>query len=454
MVRQGGVYKRCSCKDAVDGHRLGVRCPRLDERGHGSWYFSLELPVGRDGQRHRVRRGGFSSRAAAEQARGYLLGDDIDSAAAVVTVGQWLDIWLEMRQNLSFSTRRLYAQHVRDYLKPYLGSVPLRSLTVARVQAMFAALIRTNSSRTRPLSYATLQRIRGVLHAALNGAIRRGLLDRNPAHWIELPSGRRPRAVVWTEGREAHWRQTGEHPAVAVWTATQTAAFLESSFDHPLHVLYLLVALLGLRRGEAAGLRWCDIDLDARVLQVSHQVQDHNGRTVICPPKTESSVRVLALDSISVAALRSLRAERRRRLPAGAALTGFLFVNRYGNPMSPGYVTHAFGKLIAEADLPPIRLHDLRHGAASLSLAAGNDLKVVQAMLGHSSIVLTADTYTSVLPCLAHQAAEATANLVMKAARRTAKKVRRDSRKAARHYGTKKNRRPRSTRKTAHKVAP
>ncbi|WP_155546513.1 tyrosine-type recombinase/integrase [Amycolatopsis camponoti] len=133
---------------------------------------------------------------------------------------------------------------------------------------------------------------------------------------------------------------------------------------------------------------------------------------------------------------------------------GFLFVNRYGNPMSPGYVTHAFRKLIAGADLPPIRLHDLRHGAASLSLAAGNDLKVVQAMLGHSSIVLTADTYTSVLPCLAHQAAEATANLVMKAARRTAKKVRRDSRKATRHYGTKKHRRPGSTRKSAHKVAP
>jgi integrase len=214
----------------------------------------------------------------------------MDPAAAVVTVGQWLDIWLEMRQNLSSSTRTLYTQHVRDYLKPYLGSVPLWSLTVARVQAMFAALIRFHSSCTRPLSYATLQRIRGVLHAALNGAIRRGLLDRNPAHWIELSSGRQPRAVVWTEGREAHWRQTGERPAVAVWTATQTAAFLESSYERPLHVLYLLVALLGLHRGEAAGLRWCDIDLDAGVLQVSHQVQDHNGRTLICPPKTEGSV--------------------------------------------------------------------------------------------------------------------------------------------------------------------
>ncbi|MCU1681759.1 MAG: site-specific integrase [Amycolatopsis sp.] len=367
-------------------------------------------------------------------------------------MGQWLDIWLEMRQNLSFSTRRLYTQHVHDYLKPYLGNVPLRSLTVARVQAMFTALIRCNPTRSHPLSYATLQRIRGVLHTALNGAIRRGLLDRNPAHWIELPSGRRPRAVVWTEGREAHWRQTGERPAGAVWTPTQTAAFLESSYDHPLHVLCLLVALLGLRRGEATGLRWCDINLDARVLQVSHQVQDRNGQTVICPPKTENSIRALALDHVSISALRTLRTEQRRRLPVGVALTGFLFVNRYGNRMSPGYVTHAFRRLTTDADLPPIRLHDLHHGAASLSLAAGNDLKVVQAMLGHSSIVLTADTYTSVLPCLAHHAAEATAELVMNAARHTAKKIRGQGRKVTRHYGTKKNRRPGTKRKTPHQI--
>ncbi|RSM63059.1 hypothetical protein DMH03_13560 [Amycolatopsis sp. WAC 01376] len=103
---------------------------------------------------------------------------------------------------------------------------------------------------------------------------------------------------------------------------------------------------------------------------------------------------------------------------------GFLFTNRHRGPLSPGYVTHTFTRLVAEAGLPPIRLHDLRHGAASLSLAAGNDLKVVQAMLGHSSIVLTADTYTSVLPCLAHSAAEATAALVLEAARSTATSLR------------------------------
>ncbi|NBH10353.1 tyrosine-type recombinase/integrase [Amycolatopsis sp. SID8362] len=333
-----------------------------------------------------------------------------------------MDIWLEMRQTLSFNTRRLYSQHVNDYLKPYLGSTPLRSLTVARVQAMFVALARANTTRERPLSAATFVRIRGTLHAALNGAIRVGLIERNPAHLVELPPGHRPRAVVWTEARVAHWRATGERPPVAVWTARQTAEFLEHARGHPMYVLYLAVALLGLRRGEATGLRWCDLDLDAAAVQVSHQVQDRGGRTVVCPPKTEASVRTLALDHGLVAALRALRAERRQE--QGEEPVGFLFTNRYGGPLSPGYVTHTFTRLVAKAGLPPIRFHDLRHGAASLSLAAGNDLKVVQALLGHSSIVLTADTYTSVLPCLAHQAAEATAALVLAAARDAAASLR------------------------------
>jgi integrase len=366
-------------------------------------------------------------------ARGLLLGVEADPDRSVVTVGQWLDLWLEMRCALSFSTRRMYAQHIRDYLKPYLGGVQLVELTVGQIQAMFTALIRTGAARRCPLSPATLHRIRGLLHVVLNDAIRRGLIAQNPAHWVQLTSGRRPRAVVWTEARVAHWRATGERPVVAVWTARQTAAFLEHIRDHHLYPLYHLVALLGLRRGEAAGLRWCDLDLDARVLMVSHQVRDHTGRTVVCPPKTVSSVRTIALDHATVGMLRRFRATQHRQPRDGELPKGFLFVNHDDEPLSPGYVTHTFSRLVAEADLPPIRLHDLRHGAASLSLAAGNELKTVQAMLGHDSIVLTADTYTSVLPCLAHQAAEATAALVLRTARQTARSLRRGTKHRRMH---------------------
>ena len=94
-----------------------------------------------------------------------------------------------------------------------------------------------------------------------------------------------------------------------------------------------------------------------------------------------------------------------------------MFTYADGRPIQPEYLTHRFRELIKELDLPPIRLHDLRHGAATLALASRTDLKVIQQMLGHSSIVTTADTYTSVLPETAHRAAQATADMVIKAAR-------------------------------------
>ncbi|MBO3746161.1 tyrosine-type recombinase/integrase [Streptosporangiaceae bacterium NEAU-GS5] len=89
--------------------------------------------------------------------------------------------------------------------------------------------------------------------------------------------------------------------------------------------------------------------------------------------------------------------------------TGYVFTRANGLPLRPDYLTHRFATLVAGAELPPIRLHDLRHGAATLALAAHTDIKVIQAMLGHSSIVLTCDTYTSVLPDIAFEAAEKTA---------------------------------------------
>jgi integrase len=202
-------------------------------------------------------------------------------------VGQWLDVWLATRNTLRPSTRQLYEQLIRDYLQPRLGGLAVSELTIGKVQAAFTALLRANAVRSRPLSPTTLQRIREVLRAALNGAIRRGLITHNPARWVELPSARRPRAVVWTEARVELWRRTGERPAVAVWTAEQTARFLEQVRDHQLYPLYHVAALLGLRRGEAVGLRWCDVDLANRTLSVVRQLVERSGRGVPAEDRRE-----------------------------------------------------------------------------------------------------------------------------------------------------------------------
>lgn len=240
--------------------------------------------------------------------------------------------------------------------------------------------------------------------------------------------------MIWTEHQINQWHRTGQHPKVAVWTATQTAAFLTATYEHRLYAAFHLVALRGLRRAEAAGLRWCDIDFDNRVLQITHTTQRVNGTLMQCPPETENSYRMVALDRTTIKELR--RHHDRQIIEAsaqGSEPSGFVFTNRRGQPLNPDHLYREFIKAVHAAGMPPIRLHDLRHGAASLALEAGNDLKVIQDKLGHSSIVLTADTYVSVEPALARREAESTAQLVLDAARRLPHGRRPRRRTTARH---------------------
>jgi integrase len=286
---------------------------------------------------------------------------------------------------------------------------------------MFRELGCTNNRWGRPPTPATLHRIRATLRGALNAAIRDGLLRDNPARHIELPSPRRPHAEVWTDHRVAAWRERGERSAVAVWTVQQLAAFFAFVADDPLFALWWLIALRGLRRGEAAGLRWADVDLDARVVVIGQQRIAYGHTVAVGPPKTASSRRVIALDRVTARILRThLRQQRAEHHAAGDAWqdSGYVFTTPDGAPLHPDYLTRRFGRLVELSGLPPVRLHDLRHGAATLAHAAGADLKTVQELLGHASIVLTADTYTSVLLDLHFKSAEATARLVLAAAAR------------------------------------
>jgi integrase len=290
MSGQGSVYKRCGCVDPVTRRQLGRRCARLAGSRHGSWYLELELPAGPDGRRCRIRRGGYTSRAAATAVLARLRGPrQGDLGGRVLTVGDWLAHWLASRTAPAASTVRGYTAHVRLYLVPYLGPVLLAELSAGHVQAMFTAITRQHQELGSPVTPATLNRIRATLRAALNAAVRRGVIGDNPASRAELPRARRPRAVVWTPGRVEHWQRTGERPPVAVWTAAQTAQFLHAIGGHRLYAAYHLIALRGLRRGEAAGLRWCDVDLDGKTAVISQQLQQYDGHLAVCPPKTRTA---------------------------------------------------------------------------------------------------------------------------------------------------------------------
>jgi hypothetical protein len=174
------------------------------------------------------------------QARGSVAG---------CTTGQWLVTWLAGRQSLRPSARRSYQHHLDTYLLPRIGTIPLAMLTAADLRVMFSAIGRQRPATGGSLSAATLTRIRATLRAALNAAIREGLISANPARLVELPAPARPHPVVWTVPREAAWGESGIRPAVAVWTAEQTARFLTAIRGEPLYPCYQLMAVSGLRRG-------------------------------------------------------------------------------------------------------------------------------------------------------------------------------------------------------------
>jgi integrase len=233
---------------------------------------------------------------------------------------------------------------------------------------------------------------------------------------VRLRSARAARPLVWTDPRVDRWRDTGEVPGpVMVWTPEQTGAFLDHAAVHDpdLYPLLQLIAYRGLRRGEAVGLRDADTQLDRAEIAITQQITAAGRLIRRKPPKSEAGNRVVALDPATIAVLRAYRARR----PSNSD-SGLFFVRPDGQPWHPDSVSHRFRRLVADAGLPPIRLHDLRHVAATVALSAGVDLKVIQATLGHSTLALTANTYTSVLPQLAQGAAEAVAAIIPRGSQR------------------------------------
>jgi integrase len=477
-MAEGSIFKRCACRGA-NGKKLGNTCPQLRRAGgswsptHGRWGYQLELPPTAAGDRRQLRRITFDSRDEAAKdldkanALLALAGDDTALAIEIAdllkavksgaplpdrdtvakrvraglpatvatTLGEYLPPWLDSRRTIEPGTVRAYESHIRVHLIPHLGGIALEKLRVEHVEAMFTAIadrttaieiarqsddpeVRASVKGLKTTGPATMHRIRATLRKALNDAIRKSngrVLDFNPAAHVELPSGARPKARVWTDKAVQRWHETGERPSpVMVWTPDQAGAFLDYAEDHDivLYPLFVLILHRGLRRGEAVGLPDTAVDLDNALVTISQQMATLGYTPMVKNVKTESGNRVVSLDSFTLAALRAYHARRARwKLVSGSTWpgTGFFFVQPGGHAWHPETVTWRFERLVRDAGLPPIRLHDLRHCAATFLKAAGADLKDVQELLGHSSITITGDTYTSVIAELEVERAKAEA---------------------------------------------
>lgn len=280
----------------------------------------------------------------------------------------------ETSRGWTASTRRSYRSAIDTHLRPALGKRQLVDLSVRDVQRMIGGMLAAGHSGRH------VAHIRGVLRAAIAHAMRAEIVHRNVAAPAAAPPVRSP---------EMH--------ALSAAELHRLFAALEGERLRPLIVT---AAALGLRRGELIALRWDDVDLDQASLKVRRTGGRIAGEYIEGQPKSARSRRVVALPPAHVTLLRqhsAAIAEERLRLGPAWQDEDRVFPGERGGPVSENAIRLALGRALARAGLPHIRVHDLRHTAATSLLGAGGSLRDVQEMLGHASYVITADLYTHVL---------------------------------------------------------
>jgi len=367
------------------------------QRSKGSWQITIEL--GRDpvtGKRLRATSTVRGSRRHAESeltAKLHALSRGSYVRPSKQTTGEFLERWLRdsAKGSLAPRTFERYEDAIRSHVIPTLGSIRLTDLRAAHVTSAEMAWL--DHGRVRPtggLSPSTVLHHHRVLRKALQQAIRWGELLVNPVDGVTPPRAAR------TEMR--------------VLNREQAAVFLSAAAATEFEVPLLMALHTGVRLGELLGMRWADLDLTSRHLRVQQTLQrPRAGGVEFGPPKTHRSRRPISLAATIVESLRRHRAaQSEQQLGAGRAWQGtdLVFTEGLGSPLSATRLRKGFHRILREASLPPLRLHDLRHTMATLMLAAGVHPKIVSERLGHASIRITLDTYSHVLPGLQEEAAE------------------------------------------------
>ena len=324
-------------------------------------------------------------------------------ASSTPTLAQYLAYWLRevVEPELKPKTAETYAMHVRLYIVPGLGKKRLDKLTVRDVRTWLNGLLEQcqccaqgkDAKRDKPRCCAvgrccgqipsrrTVQDARAVLRSALTNAMTEELISKNVAALVKVRSARKPK------------RQP--------WSVEEARQFLEAAraARDPLYAAYVLILVLGFRRGEVLGLTWEHVNLDAGEVTVQHQLQRIRRRLVHDETKTEASTATLPLPQVCLTALQLRRKEQEAARQAAGDLwtdSDFVFTTRYGTPIEPRNFNRSFADRSAKAGVRRIRLHDTRHTCGSLLAALDVHPRTAMQILRHSKIAVTMEVYTHV----------------------------------------------------------
>lgn len=363
---------------------------RLRKRGKRSWELSFDLPKQADGERRRKWENVKGTKAEAQQRLRELITEaegGLVLNTTKTTVETYLLRWLDSHAHrVRKRTIYGYRNYVKRYMLPALGGTRLTQLEPAAIEHLYASMLKVG------LSAMTVRHTHRMLKKALKQAVRWNLIPRNPTDMIDPPAVQRKEMLTLDSEQLrallAHAQATSPMYGPAIYLAAHT----------------------GMRRGELVGLKWTDIDSANAIIAVSREIVIVPGQGhLITPPKSAQGRRSIAIPPVVVAELklhRAAQAEHRLRVGPAWADEDWVFTRPDGRHLHADELTRVFKNLREDLELPPVRLHDLRHTHATLMLKAGVHLKVVQERLGHSTVAITGDTYSHVTPGLQRSAAE------------------------------------------------
>lgn len=370
---------------------------KTEEKKTETWYFySFEVKEA-DGTRKTIKKYGFKgkteARAAETEAKNaWNKGTYVDPSK--ILFGEYITHWLEKKQDLSDQSRYTNEGHIKNHISPFMGHNPLSKINVLIIEDFVTYLQTKKLPNGKTLAAGTIKKIFNLVSTALSAAVRKEMIARNPVDLLDT----KPRVTK---------------VKIDYWSKEEVQKFL-AGFEHRLKILFIMAIHTGMRRGELLGLRWQDIDIENAQIRI-RQIQGWKGKM------KDGAKTVAGNRSISIAANLLNEIKKHRKVIASEKLAAekyndqdLVFCDEKGNHVSWGNFQKFWMGIIEKAKVRKIRFHDLRHTCASLLLQTpGVHPKVVQELLGHSSIKVTLDTYSHLIPNMQATAVNAMEQLLL-----------------------------------------
>ncbi|MFB9330116.1 tyrosine-type recombinase/integrase [Paenibacillus aurantiacus] len=349
------------------------------------WYYVIE--IGEGGQRKRTKKRGFKTKKEAQAAMVEAensLNKGTYVQASKTSAKEFAAQWLSAKEHsVNKTTYDNYDRHIRIHIAPYF-----KDQEIGKISDLDCLRFITYLRKEKELASRSVKDVFKVLRAILDWGVMRGQLIKNPTRMIDMPKV--------------------EQQEVQVWDTEQVRKFDEIASKHREYVAFLLAYAAGLRQGELLGLRWKDIDFEQKTLSVV-QTLSHDGKELTAGAKTATGTRLVSLDDKTIAELK-----KRKRLVAAEKLSAggvyedndLVVATSIGTPLGPRNMLRTFYRLISEAELPELTIHDLRHTHATLLLKQGVHPKIVSERLGHASVKITLDLYSHLLPNMQKETAD------------------------------------------------